>query len=376
MSGIYIHIPFCKKICYYCDFHFSLNLKNKKDIVDAICKEIKLQKDFYSPQTIIETIYFGGGTPSVLDSSEISQILNTISSNFPVSEQAEISLECNPDDLNLDYCKQIKLLGINRLSIGIQSFYDESLEVMNRRHNSSEAILSVKNAKQAGFQNITIDLMYGLPNMTMEMWKNSLQKAVELNVEHISAYALTIEERTVYFNFVKKGKIEISKDETVVEQFQEMIRYFQEFGYEQYEISNFAKDKMYSKHNTSYWQGKSYLGVGPSAHSFDGENRFWNISHNRKYLEELAKNIIPQQKETLSEKDKFNELILTGLRTKWGVNIDLIKESYPEKYYKIFSKNIANFITKGLVKQVDNNAILTDKGVMISDYIMSEFFVV
>jgi len=376
LSGIYIHIPFCKKICYYCDFYFSLNLANKLDIVQAICTELELRKHFYSPETVIQTIYFGGGTPSVLTAQEIAKILNSITEFYTVSPEAEITFECNPDDLTLNYCQDLHVLGINRLSIGIQSFHDKDLEVMNRRHNSYEAEAAVLNAKQAGFNNITIDVMYGLPGMTPAEWDYTLSKVAELDVQHISAYALTIEPKTAFSKFVKNGRIKIPKDEGVVQYFERLIEFAKEQGFEHYEISNFAKDGMYSKHNTSYWQQKKYLGVGASAHSFNGEYRMWNISNNRKYIESIMQGIVPNEEEKLSQIDRYNEYIMTSLRTKWGVNIEYLKKNFEKDYYRTFAEINKKYIAKGLLQEKENSIILTNKGVMLSDAIMSDFFIV
>lgn len=376
MAGIYIHIPFCKKICYYCDFHFSLNLKNKAETVAAICKEIELQKEFFAPKKIIETIYFGGGTPSVLHYLELAKILDTIYEHFTVSESVEITLECNPDDLTRQYCRDINILGINRLSIGVQSFHDEDLEIMNRRHNSYEAAFAIRNAQEVGFKNITIDLMYGLPKMTLDMWRYTLNKAMTLGVQHISAYALTIEPQTAFNKFVKTGTITMLDDSKVVEQFNELKLYAQDYGFEQYEISNFAKNEMYSKHNTSYWKQKPYLGIGPSAHSYNGEYRFWNVAHNRKYIESIQQDNVPQHKEMLTQKDVFNEYVMTGLRTKWGVNLNEIQQKFPGSFYQSFQTTFSKYVTQNLVTQKENSIILTNEGKMISDRIMSDFFIV
>lgn len=373
MSGLYVHIPYCAKLCYYCDFHFSLNLKTRKDFVDAVCKELQLRKDFFS--TPIETLYFGGGTPSLLTHDELERIFSSIRQNFQIVPNAEISFECNPDDLTASYCENLLKLGVNRLSIGIQSFYDDDLLLLNRRHSAKTAQNAVKTAQNTGFQNITIDLIYGLPNMTLERWKKNLDEAAKLNVQHLSAYSLMVEEHTALHKFVRTGKFILPSEESVLEQFNYLIDWAQANDFEQYEISNFAKNGMYSKHNTSYWTGKPYLGVGPSAHSFDGEKRYWNIAHNAKYIESLSNGVIPCETEILTTKDKYNELIMTGLRTKQGVNESVITQKFPQEYIQnfIFCKN--KFLEQNLLQENGTFVSLTRKGIMVSDMIMSEFFV-
>ena len=372
MSGLYIHIPYCAKLCYYCDFHFSLNLKTRNGFVDAVCRELQLRKDFFS--TPVETIYFGGGTPSLLTGEEIGQIVSTMYETFQIQPNAEFSFECNPDDLTASYCESLLKQGVNRLSIGIQSFYDDDLQLLNRRHSATTAQSAVRTAQTAGFQNITIDLIYGLPNMTMERWKKNLDEVGKLNVQHLSAYSLMVEEHTALHKFVRTGKFILPPEEYVLEQFNYLIDWTKANDFEQYEISNFAKNGMYSKHNTSYWTGKPYLGVGPSAHSFDGEKRFWNIAHNAKYIAALRDGVIPCETEILTTRDKYNELIMTGLRAKQGVNESVITQIFPQEYIQnfIFCKN--KFLEQNLLQENGTFVSLTRKGIMVSDMIMSEFF--
>lgn len=371
--SIYLHIPYCKKLCYYCDFHFSLNLTTKQEFVAALCKEIELQKDFLTAQKL-ETIYFGGGTPSVLSKDEIAQILHTIKKNFPISETAEISFECNPDDLNKDYLQDLFHLGINRLSIGIQSFFNDDLLILNRRHNSQEAKNCVKIAQEVGFRNITIDLIYGLPNQTIERWRQNLEIVSQLNIQHLSAYALTVEKTTALHKFVNTGKIIIPQDEQVISHFEYLVEWSHKQGFEQYEISNFARNGMYSKHNSNYWKGIPYLGVGPSAHSFNGTHRFWNISHNQKYIQSIQEGIVPREAEELSISDRFNEYLMTGLRTKWGVEIEFIKTNFPNDFYCNFTELITKYISQDLMKKTQTHVFFTTKGFMLSDSIISELF--
>lgn len=373
MSHLYLHIPYCSKLCYYCDFHFSLNLKTRKGFVDAVCKELQMRKDFFTEP--IETLYFGGGTPSLLSKDELNQIFTTIHENFSISSDAEISFECNPDDISEEYCKTLRSFGINRLSIGIQSFFDDDLQLLNRRHSADSALRAVKIAQNTGFQNITVDLIYGLPNMTLNRWKQNLQEVEKLHIQHLSAYSLMVEEHTALHKFVKTGKFILPNEDSVLEQFNYLIDWSERTGFEQYEISNFAKNGMYSRHNSSYWTGSQYLGVGPSAHSFDGKNRFWNVANNAKYIESINNNVIPSECETLSTRDRYNELIMTGLRTKKGVDIGLIKNNFPDEYYRNFvtQKNI--FLSQGLLQECQNSISLTRKGIMLSDMIMSDFFI-
>lgn len=340
----------------------------------ALCKEIELQKDFLGTQTI-ETIYFGGGTPSVLNKQEIAQIFDSIYSNFIVSPTSEISFECNPDDLNIQYLKDLHELGINRLSIGIQSFFDDDLIAINRRHTAADAQNCVKLAQQVGFSNITVDLIYGLPNQTLERWKQNLDFVAQLNVQHLSAYALTVEKSTALHKFVKTGKIVIPQDEQVISHFEYLVEWSQNQEFEQYEISNFAKNGMYSMHNSNYWKGVNYLGVGPSAHSFNGTHRFWNIAHNQKYIQSIQQEIVPREVEGLTLANRFNEYIMTGLRTKWGVEIELIKSKFPNEYYCNFTELIKTYILQELMQQTATHVSFTTKGFMLSDAIIAELFV-
>ena len=347
-------------------------MKTRNGFVDAVCRELQLRKDFFS--TPVETIYFGGGTPSLLTDEEIGQIVSTIHETFQIQPDAEFSFECNPDDLTASYCESLLKNGVNRLSIGIQSFFDDDLQLLNRRHSSESARKAVRIAQNAGFQNITIDLIYGLPNMTMERWKKNLDEVAKLNVQHLSAYSLMVEEHTALHKFVRTGKFILPSEESVLEQFNYLIDWAKANDFEQYEISNFAKNGMYSKHNTSYWTGKPYLGVGPSAHSFDGEKRFWNIAHNAKYIAALRNGVIPCETEILTTRDKYNELIMTDLRTKQGVNESVIAQNFPPKYVQDFLACKAKFLKQNLLQENGTFVSLTRKGIMVSDMIMSDFF--
>jgi oxygen-independent coproporphyrinogen-3 oxidase len=374
MSGIYIHIPFCKKICYYCDFHFSLNLSHKESFIVALLKEIVLQKDYLSNKTI-ETIYFGGGTPSILSSTDINQIFSQLERHFDLSTVGEITLEANPDDLSLDYLQALKQTRINRLSIGIQSFFDEDLVLMNRRHTASDAYTCVENAIKMGFNNITIDLMYGLPNFSLERWKKNIAMALSLQINHISAYHLTIEKQTAFNKFQKDGKIILPTEELSELQYHTLVDILKEQGFVHYEISNFARSGFYAAHNSNYWKQKSYLGLGPSAHSFNGNSRQWNISNNLKYISALETGNILFEIEKLSEKERFNEYILTSLRTIWGVNIAYIKNNFPQEYCSIFIAKMEDYVQQGHALCNDTTISLTNKGMFISDTIISDVFV-
>ena len=321
MPGIYIHIPFCKKACHYCDFHFSTSLQNKKTFLSALGKEIEIQKKFFEKETatVINTVYFGGGTPSLLSYDELAVIFEKLNAHFTISPTAEITLEANPDDLNSAKLKELTASPINRLSIGIQSFYEDDLKWMNRAHNAEQAISSVKGAQDKGLENITIDLIYGIPTLDNTKWKNNLQKAFELSVPHISAYCLTVEPRTALADMIKKKKVLNINEQQSIEHFTILVEEMKQHNFVQYEISNFCKNKRYSKHNSNYWKGESYLGLGPSAHSFDGKNRQWNVSNNALYINSLTNNKINFEREELSEKKRYNEYILTTLRTMWGL---------------------------------------------------------
>jgi putative oxygen-independent coproporphyrinogen III oxidase len=374
MAGVYVHIPFCKQKCHYCDFHFSTNLSRQDEMVDAICQEIILRKEYLADKKI-ETIYFGGGTPSLLSQNQITKILNTISECFDTLNVEEITLEANPDDLSKDVLEAFYAAGVNRLSIGIQSFDEDVLKQMNRAHNSAEATESIRLAQQFGFSNLTADLIYGIPEKPLSYWKDQVQQMIDLGVKHISAYCLTIEQNTFFNHLENRGELNLPNDEESLEQFNYLVNTLAENGYEQYEISNFAKQGYISKHNSAYWQGKSYLGVGPSAHSYDGNSRSWNIRNNSQYIKSLQKSEIPLETEVLTFKDKFNDYVLTRLRTKWG----LLKEDLPELLGAInhseFSQIIESHISRGYLKETVQAYVLTPEGKFIADKLAADLFV-
>ncbi|MFW5851980.1 MAG: radical SAM family heme chaperone HemW [Bacteroidota bacterium] len=375
MAGLYIHIPYCTKLCYYCDFHFSLNLKTKGAYVSALCTEILLKRELFSG-VVINTIYFGGGTPSVLTAGEIRTILSAIYENYTIAELPEITLECNPDDMSQEYCNELRACGINRLSIGIQSFDDAELRVLNRRHSGREGISAIHRAQESGFENITIDLMYGIPDQSMDSWKKNVEIVANLPVQHLSAYALMLEEKTALHTLVQRGKIHLPDDSHTVAQFEYLMMQAPQLGFEQYEISNFARNKQYSQHNSNYWNGIPYLGFGASAHSYLNNTRFWNITHNAKYIEALSKNTIPQEIEKLSTQDCYNEYIMTRLRTMQGVEKRYIQNSFPEAYFRTFTAQIKTLVTEHLVEENNSHIRLTTKGIMLSDSIIRTLFVI
>lgn len=369
---LYLHIPFCKQACHYCDFHFSTNTQLKRSVVDAICKEIDLQKS-YLPSPKIESVYFGGGTPSLLSECELNQIFEKISSSFQLYKNSEITLEANPDDITLEKLKLWRNVGINRLSIGIQSFDENQLKFLNRAHNAKEAESCISMARDQGFENLSIDLIYAIHSQSNDIWKLNLEKTINLVLPHVSAYCLSIEEKTVFGHQFQKKLLPGVSDKFAAEQFELLLAAFSENGLEQYEISNFARNEMYAKHNTSYWQGVPYLGVGPSAHSFNGTSRQWNIANNSKYFKSITAGEIPFEIEVLNIKDRVNELIMTGLRTKWGIELTKIVKLYPD-----FSTNQATTIEELKLEEKivvnDGKITLTHKGKLFADGIAAELF--
>ena len=374
MAGIYIHIPFCKQACHYCDFHFSTSIQYKSDLLSAIAKEIKLQKDYLRAENI-ETIYFGGGTPSLLSGDEISVLLEEIQKNFKVIANPEITLEANPDDLNLQKLKEFRNTEVNRFSIGVQSFFDEDLKWMNRAHAAVEADYAIKRAQDYGFENLSIDLIYGFSLLTEEKWRTNIEKAVEFQIPHISSYSLTVEPKTALAKFINVGKEKNIDDAQSAIQFQILMETLENNGFDHYEISNFAKPNQYAKHNTNYWKGISYLGIGPSAHSFNKESRQWNVSNNAKYLADLTLNKIPFEKEILSKNDKFNEYLMTSLRTMWGLDLDKIATDFGTDYKNYLLNNTQEFLEKEQLIINNQNIKLSVTGKLYADAIAAELFI-
>ncbi|WP_118193267.1 radical SAM family heme chaperone HemW [Albibacterium indicum] len=374
MAGIYIHIPFCKQACHYCDFHFSTSMRHKDDMVSAILQEIELRKN-YLENTPIKSIYFGGGTPSLLSSQEINRIIDMIYHTQQVENTIEITLEANPDDLTAEKVKDLRGTPVNRFSIGVQSFYEEDLRWMNRAHNAQEAESSIKRAQDAGFTNITCDLIYGYPLLSDTKWINNIDRMAEFEVPHLSAYSMTVEPQTALGAFIRKGTQQPMNEGQSADQFILLMQKMGENGYEQYEISNFARNQQYSKHNTSYWQGVPYIGIGPSAHSFNGRERQWNVANNMKYLQALADKQIPAEKEILRESDKFNEYIMTSLRTKWGVDYAYLEKTFDSDFLLEMRKPLDMYIDKGKIENKEGHYVLTEQGKLIADQIASDLFI-
>lgn len=374
MAGIYVHVPFCRKACHYCDFHFSTSLQNTELLVDALFREIETRQDYLENKNL-STIYFGGGTPSILDKIELNKILGKINQCFKIAPDAEITLEANPDDLTIEKIKELAGAGINRLSIGVQSFFDEDLEIMNRSHNARHAIQAVENAQSGGIQNISIDLIYGLPNLTGEKWAFNLQQAFQLDVPHLSAYCLTIEEKTAFSHFVRTGKIALPAESQTIEQFELLVSEAGKHHFIHYEISNFCKEGRQSRHNSSYWTNEHYLGIGPSAHSYNGISRQFNVANNVKYIKGINSGIPEVETEILSEADRFNEYIMTHLRTIWGVTPGFIGKGFGQKILDTFLSGAQSYIVSGHLQWKQDSLILTRKGKLIADRIASDLFI-
>lgn len=374
MAGIYIHIPYCKQACHYCDFHFSTNLNTKSDLIEAILKEIELQKDYLDGETI-ETIYFGGGTPSILNSQELTVILHKIYENFPIGKNSEITLEANPDDLGSSKLKELRASEINRLSIGIQSFDNQILSYFNRAHNSKMALDAVKHAKEIGFENISIDLIFGVPDQTLEALKNDLEQALELNTPHISIYGLTIEENTVFGKWEKQNKLTPLDEDLTAQHLVLIMDTLAAAGYEQYEISNFCLQGFESKHNSSYWHGKKYLGLGPAAHSYNGVERQFNHAHNIKYIKSIQSGDLPFTVEKLSTEDQINEVILTQLRLKEGINCANLKQSLRFDLMKERKDLVNEFLQRNMLEFDDNFLHLTSNGKLLADFITEKLII-
>lgn len=373
MSGIYLHIPFCKKACHYCNFHFSTSMRYANDMITAIRQEIRLRKQ--DAKVPVETIYFGGGTPSVLSPTQLRLLLDEVNSSFSVVADPEITLEANPDDLSPEYINDLQKLGFNRLSIGVQSFLDDELTLMNRAHNGTQALSSVEHAKKR-FDNVSIDLLFGNPNTTLGDWKRNLDYALQLEVPHISSYALTLEPKTALERFVDKGVVSLLDEGVVEAQFHHLVDTLTLAGYDHYELSSFGKPGYHSLNNTGYWQGKTYLGIGPSAHGFDGDQRYWNVSNNASYLKQIAKEELPQTIEKLSVVDRYNESIMIGLRASWGVSLQAMENDLGLRYRQHLEKQAKRFVDEGLL-HIENNALKTTrKGAFLADGISADLFLI
>jgi oxygen-independent coproporphyrinogen-3 oxidase len=402
MSALYLHIPFCTQACYYCDFHFSTNLSQKKVLVDCICKELEMRVEGWEnglagwrengftgeqesrqelpilhlpvplftrspvypvPSFPLSSIYFGGGTPSLLGAGELRQIFQTIRRVFEVAENAEITLEANPNDLTAEKLALFREVGINRLSIGIQSFHEPHLKMLNRNHNREDSFACLERSRQAGFEKFTLDLIYGIPAPSHDIWAEDMRLAVGMGVNHISAYALTIEQKTVFGQWIDKGKMQMPNENFQAEQMEMLMDFLPAHGFEQYEISNFAKNGAYSRHNTHYWKKGAYLGVGPSAHSYNGQARQWNVSNNALYIKQIQAGVLPAETETLSETDHQNEYILTSLRTKWGCDTQIFADSPTHQ------RTLEMLVEQGFLTIENNLAYLTRAGKLLADAI-------
>jgi oxygen-independent coproporphyrinogen-3 oxidase len=372
MAGIYIHIPFCKQACHYCDFHFSTSLKYKDELLQALINELYLQKGYLVGETI-ETIYFGGGTPSLLSADELNLLISTITGLHTVANGAEITIEANPDDLDKAKVQAFRESEISRFSIGIQSFFDEDLAWMNRVHRGSEAEAAVKRVQDAGFENLTVDLIYGYPLLNDEKWKYNLDKIFELGVSHISSYSMTVEPQTALASFINKKKQPAMDDMQSAAQFTFMMNDMALHGFEHYEISNFCKPGQYSTHNANYWRGVKYLGIGPSAHSYNGTSRQWNVANNAQYIQSITLNKLPAEIEVLTEINRLNEYIMTSLRTMWGLDLDKLNSTVSAASDELL-KAARPYFDKQWIIQKDNTIYLTLQGKLYADNIASGLF--
>jgi oxygen-independent coproporphyrinogen-3 oxidase len=375
MAGLYIHIPFCRQACHYCDFHFSTLTDQRDEMVQSMITELEIRKS-YLAEAPLETIYFGGGTPSILDTKQLESILAASRRLFQVVPEVELTVECNPDDLSPSILRQLVTLGVNRLSIGIQSFDDAVLKYFNRAHNSAESLKCISEARAAGFENISIDLIYGIPGQDSDAWLKNIRKATALEPEHISAYALTIEEKTVFGRKYAKGQLTPLPEEHVAAQFELLMLEMEAAGYEHYEISNFAKPGRRSKHNTSYWEQKPYLGIGPSAHSYDGTSRQFNVANNSLYIKSIREGRIPFEKESLGRETLINEFIMTSLRTSGGLDLEKLKELHGFDLLAAHGSYVDTLVRLGKVGIAGNIMKLSNQGKLLADKISSDLFVI
>jgi len=373
MAGIYLHIPFCRQACSYCDFHFSTSLKNKDTLLDAMKNELLMRKQELKKP--LQSIYFGGGTPSVLSTVEIEEFIDLIKSNFILDTEVEITLEANPDDLTKEKVEELANSSINRLSVGIQSFRDADLQLMNRAHNANEAEESLELISK-NFELFTLDLIYGIPGLTNEDWERNIRKALSYNPKHISAYALTVEEKTALEYQIRKKKVAPIDENLAQEQFFILKSILEEEGFEHYEISNFAKDGSYAINNTAYWKGEPYLGIGPSAHSFDQKNRSWNISNNAKYIKSIRQGVLPLEQEQLSVWESYNEYVMTGLRTMWGIRLEELKSKFSEELFNYFIKSSAAKIELNILIKEKGSIYIHPSKLFFADGIASDLFFV
>lgn len=375
MSGIYFHIPFCKQACHYCDFHFVTSLRQKKDLLEAMKSELAMRKEeLHGTGSTLQSIYFGGGTPSLLEADEIADLLAWCDSLFDCSQLREVTLEANPDDLSATKSRALKAAGITRLSIGVQSFFEEDLRWMNRAHNAEEAKSAIREAQDAGLANITADLIYGYPLLTDEKWASNIRSMVELGIPHISAYSMTVEPRTALGTWVRRGQEPPMDDDQSARQFEALMRHLAMSGYDHYEISNWAKPGYEAVHNTQYWKGTPYLGIGPSAHSFDGRMRSWNVANNPQYIAQIQSGERPSEHEILGEEDRFNEYVMLSLRTKWGLDLAFVQANFTPAMHAHLLQGVQPFIEDGNLSVDDGNIVLTPQGKLLADHIAASLF--
>ena len=373
---IYFHIPFCKQACHYCDFHFSTSIKYKNEMIEAMQTEIKNRANYLS-ENIVSSIYFGGGTPSILDAEDLLKLISTVEKYYQIADGAEITIEANPDDLTKEKVQALRGTPVNRFSIGIQSFFEEDLRWMNRAHNAQEGDSSIKRVQDAGFDNITCDLIYGYPLLTDQKWKSNIDKLISLDIPHISSYSMTVEGKTALAHFVKEGKTPAMSENQSASQMLMLIDHLTKNGYEHYEISNFAKNGNYAKHNTNYWMGKQYLGIGPSAHSFNGVSRAWNVANNAKYTAALHDGSAFQEIESLSLDDRFNEYVMTSIRTMWGLNLQKVEQEFGYDYKMHIIRESKKFLEEGNLEFFNDHQLrTTTTGKLLADHIASEMFIV
>ena len=369
-----MHIPFCKQACSYCNFHFTTSLRYKDDLVKALCRELELQRDYLQGEPV-NTVYFGGGTPSLLSLEDCRQVLDTVRALYPVSLEAEITLEGNPDDVTPEKLAGWKDAGINRLSVGVQSFFEEELRWMNRAHNAGQAHQCIENIRQAGFTNYTIDLIYGSPLLSDEQWEQNVQTAINYGVPHLSCYALTVEERTPLHKQITQQVKEDVDNNKQARQFLLLMQWLRAAGYEHYEVSNFARPGFRSRHNSSYWRGEKYLGIGPSAHSYDGAARTWNIANNNAYIQAISVGKVPGETEVLTAVQRLNEYLMISLRTMEGLDLEEVERVWGRDTAARLERQLERYLAHALVVKKDSHFALTDEGMLRADGIASDLFV-
>ncbi|MFM2157045.1 MAG: hypothetical protein RL516_1794 [Bacteroidota bacterium] len=375
MAGIYLHIPFCKQACFYCDFHFSVNQDKKNDLVAALLKEASIRKEELQNEAI-KTIYFGGGTPSLLSADAIQRIFDTLAENYNLSALQEVTLEANPDDLTAAYLRELRHTPVNRLSIGIQSFREVDLKLMNRAHDAKQALRCVPESTDIGFENISIDLIYGIQGLSQADWIKNLNTAFDLPIAHLSSYCLTVEPKTKLAKLVSSGELPAVNDESAANHFETLIEMTEAAGIPWYEVSNFAKPGMESKHNSSYWANEHYVGLGPGAHSFNGVKRSWNVSSNTAYIQQIDKNVLPSESEVLTSEEKFNEYLLTALRTRKGLSFTELSNRCDSAKINEIKAVLQEKAAQGLATIHNDGAVLTTKGLLFADAIASSLFIV